>query len=446
MRKPSGIILFLLLITLTVACPDNDDPVPDLPDEITPPVTEVKYVALGDSLTAGVQSAGIVSDFQFNSFPYLISLQLGIDNFEQPLVSQPGIGFEAGKTPLFFENGEIKVNDLNVSPVSLLINFNLPRPYDNLGIPGAQLADLESASQLLFELVLRGMGSQLDQAISLEPDIITVWIGSNDILAAVTTGGDLSRITPAQQFNTDLGIIFQELAQKTDAVIITANLADVTAIPFVNALDGTFRTIPEIGITTPVPVLVDQNLQPIQFPGGFFVPLVTEESDVEHLLLSFLPDYLEHGVGIPDKQMMMDAGLSEAEADQLVAAIQSFGLIPSGIPVGAGFTLNSVEKSAIQSSVISFNNSISSIAGQFGIPVVDFNSALIQLNSTGINGFSGNFVLTDTPNTAFSLDGIHPNNAGYAIVANLFIEKINEETGLDIPPLNTGDFSGQYSQ
>jgi len=53
-------------------------------------------------------------------------------------------------------------------------------------------------------------------------------------------------------------------------------------------------------------------------------------------------------------------------------------------------------------------------------------------------------VLSDVENTAFSLDGIHPNNGGHAIIANAFIDVINKAFGLNIPLVDTAEFSGQY--
>ena len=59
-----------------------------------------KFVAVGNSLTAGFQSSGLVEDFQMNSYPYLISQQMGqAANFEQPIIASPGIGSPAGYGP-----------------------------------------------------------------------------------------------------------------------------------------------------------------------------------------------------------------------------------------------------------------------------------------------------------------------------------------------------------
>ena len=52
-----------------------------------------RYVAIGDSLTAGFASGGLVQTVQVNSYPALIHRQAtGSDTgFEQPLVTPPGI-------------------------------------------------------------------------------------------------------------------------------------------------------------------------------------------------------------------------------------------------------------------------------------------------------------------------------------------------------------------
>lgn len=432
-------LLLLLFLPLAIACDETQDIFNDISDPGTS-----RYVAVGDSLTAGVQSDGIEDDFQFNSFPYLISLQLGIDDFEQPTVDSPGIGFEPGKTPLIFENGMITRNDLDLDPTILFDNFFLDRPYDNLGIPGAQIVDVESTSELLFESILRGMGTQLEQAISLDPELITLWIGNNDVLGAATNGGDINRITPVDEFENDFEDILEELTGQTEADIVAANIPNVTDIPFVNFLDSTFRTVPQLGINDPVPVIFDQNFEPVEFGEGLYIPLLTEEMNIENLLISVLENYRDDGTGIPDQQALENMGFSMQEAMNIVTAIEAEGFIASGTLIDGEFTLNINERNTIQDAVINFNNSISSVASGFDIPVVDINSTLNELNDSGIDGFTGNFVLGDPANTAFSLDGIHANNAGYAIIANRFIQKINEEFGMNIPLLNTADFGGQY--
>lgn len=441
--KKNYIILFLVLTTfISAGCDETSNFLDDISDDESP------YVAIGDSLTAGVQSDGIEDDFQFVSFPNLIALQMGIDDFEQPLIGSPGIGFDEPETsPLMFENGQIFRDENIPNPFNLLQNFFLDRPYDNLGLPGAELVDVQSTSMVLFEAILRGMGTQLEQAIRLDPQLITLWIGSNDVLG-VANGGDVANITPADEFEDNYRDILEELTTETDAMIVTANIPNVTDIPFINFFDDIYRTVPELGIMNPVPVLYDpETFEPIDFGEGRLVPLLTEETDTVHVLIDILLDddtYLEDGVGIPDQAALESMGFSTEDAMNILSQLEMMGLIPSGISVDNDSTLTLMEQTVITDATNTLNTIILDLSTEFGIPVVDINSTLSEINISGIDGFTGEFVLKDPENTAFSLDGIHANNAGYAIIANRFIDVINQSFGMNIPPLDTEQFRGQY--
>ncbi len=50
------------------------------------------YVALGNSITAGFQSAALTQKHQIYSYPNLLAEQMGVSNFEQPLLAYPGLG------------------------------------------------------------------------------------------------------------------------------------------------------------------------------------------------------------------------------------------------------------------------------------------------------------------------------------------------------------------
>ena len=110
--------------------------------------TVTKYVAVGNSLTAGYQSNGLFQSAQTYSYPNLIAQQLtkagaNLGTFEQPYWPDPGSGpFPgiatryillgwSGSTPIIGPGGEAVVAPSNSA---------LPRPYDNLGIPGIPLA------------------------------------------------------------------------------------------------------------------------------------------------------------------------------------------------------------------------------------------------------------------------------------------------------------------
>ena len=159
-------------------------------------------------------------------------------------------------------------------------------------------------------------------------------------------------------------------------------------------------------------------------------------------------------MGIPDSaaiaNLLISLGTPQAvAAAQAQATVQGMiaqGLTPSGIPIPDSLTITAAEETALLQAVGGFNQIISGIAAAAGIPVVDANAKLTELNQSGIDGFSGRFVFLDPANTAFSLDGVHPNSAGYAIIANEIIKKLNSlSADISIPLVNADDFRGQYT-
>lgn len=411
-----------------------------------------KFVVVGDSITSGFQSNGLSEEFQENSYPNLMARQMGLEDvFEQPIISSPGIGGTPGKEPFTFVGGQILEEDLTVNPLSLLENSTLLRSYDNLGIPGARLSDTQdtlfSVTNPFFDIILRnpalGNRDQLEQALDLNPSLMVVWIGNNDILSSATQGGNLSIITSQAEFEEDYTDLVSTIRSRTSAAVVLVTIANVADIPFVNSLDGIFRTDTILGPTS-VPVVFDENFNPVDFGGGLYVPLVTAETGVDHVLVSGLAAYLS-GVGIPDQAALEGFGFDSVTAAALVAGMTGAGLTPTGIPLPGTTTLTASEESAILNEANGFNNTIQSLANQFDMVVADVRPLLSTINNFGIEGFTGNFVLQDPINTAFSLDGVHPNNAGAAIIANFLIETINSAFFVNIPLLDLEPFRGQYA-
>ncbi len=80
--------------------------------------------------------------------------------------------------------------------------------------------DLRNLGQLgarSFELVAR----QLPSALDADPDLVTIWTGSNDVIA-----GD-----SAASFSADLDRMLGDLAAQTDAQVFIGDLADLTQVP-----------------------------------------------------------------------------------------------------------------------------------------------------------------------------------------------------------------------
>jgi hypothetical protein len=66
---------------------------------------------------------------------------------------------------------------------------------------------------------------------------------------------------------------------------------------------------------------------------------------------------------------------------------------------------------------------------------VDIHGILNLIQARGVVE-NGQRLTTDFLGGVFSLDGVHPTNTGYAIVADEFIEALDQTFAADIPPLS----------
>jgi len=349
-----------------------------------------RYVALGDSLTAGFESGSINRRYQDNSYPSLIFRQASgrTSGFEQPLVSEPGLP------------GILRLNSLlpapSITPTpgqGAPINLNLARPYDNMAIPGALLHDLLTKTQSSSatdptDLILRRLGfTQLQQGLSLQPTFVTLWIGSNDALGAATSGIviDGVTLTPADQFDAELRAVAAAIAS-TGAKMAIANIANVTSIPYVTT--------------------ISRN---VTLPSGQTVTLIGPNGPLQAGDFVLLP----------------------ASA----AIAQGRGLSPAN-PLTDADVLSAAEVATIQDRINHYNATIAAVASERGAALVDANATLRELATTGVHVGGVTYRSSFLTGGAFSYDGVHPTPFGYAFIANLFIDAINDKFGGDIPEVS----------
>jgi hypothetical protein len=204
------------------------------------------------------------------------------------------------------------------------------------------------------------------------------------------------------------------------AKIVVANIPDVTLIPFVTTLE---------------PYVVDlQTLEPIKDSQGRNIPLLGTFSD---------------GLTGP---LSDDPSTDNFTYVTLVGAsfiAQGMG-IPQGIGNGTGQplptfgVLDKAEVAQIKTRIGELNSIIAAAAAR-GIPAVDINNLLKQIHANGIS--IGGIDLTTEYITGgiFSLDAVHPTPVGYGIVANAFINRINEHYGSNIQEMNLAELLEQGS-
>jgi len=362
------------------------------------------YFSLGDSLAAGFSSGSLVETNQLRSFPALIARQAGVGDFQQPLVSEPGIPTQLTLVSL------IPAPDIRPKSTSQGVpkNLTLQRPYNNLAVPGA--TSLDALSRVsdgggLHDLILRGLGSQVAQAVASRPTFITLWIGNNDVLGAAVRGRAIDGVTltPTDAFRKIYTQIVGAL-RVTGAKVIAANLPDVTTIPFV---------------TTIKPYVVDPSTgQPVQI-NGRTVPLIGPAGPLPPSALVTLPAaaLLAQGIGVP-------------------SALGGTGLaLPDEVILDAG------EVAIIRDHVTQNNQAIKEICQQAGIPVFDVNGLLQDIATNGRNVGGVHLTSSFLTGGIFSYDGVHPSALGYAVLANEWIAAINANGG-NLAPLDLSPFLG----
>lgn len=408
-----------------------------------------KYVAIGNSLTAGYQSGTLFYSSQIYAFPYLIAQQAGVE-ITGLKISDPGLG------------GRLEIKSL--SPFTLYtnptagsaLNLTYPQPYQNLGIPGALTYDVLFATNKdncasavfagtpnpYFDLVLRNsalnIGTQLQQALAQNPTLITLWIGNNDVLGYATSGGTApSAPTNSTQFGQLFGGICAGIAQAGKEAVV-ANIPNVSAIPF-------FTTVgPQIALSTPWSQLASAGVVGLvyQKSGGAIgvadsLSLLTGTNLVTLRGSSYAPL-----LGQPTAKYYRDNGITVPAS---VDTTKPFGFHP-GNPWPNALILDSDEIQVANQAVAEYNTIIANTAANFGFAVVDINSVFNQIRAndfaggTVINGIT--FRTTFVTGGLFSLDGVHPTNQGQAIIANEFLKVINSKYNAQFPLVDVSTIPG----
>ena len=364
-------------------------------------------VFLGDSLTAGFQSDSLLDTLQVHGWAPLVATQAQF-NIVQPLIAYPGapnvlqlvsLGPPPVITAVCPPSGTPSVCETTTG------RDNFATQVTDLAVPGATLNDVmntvplvnpATGQQQLNQLVLGfpslGYGqalSQSGQAITAKPTTIFLWIGNNDALIADETGMP-SSMTPIATFTTQYQALITQLTTLTSAHLVIANIPDVTQVPYL----------------TPAAVVLAEVSQQYGIP-----------TSVLSAVLGIVPgDYVN------------DTGLAQISP---ILQQQQKG------PISDAGVLSAAEVVTVQAQVAAFNQVIAAQAQAANATLVDINALFKQVTSSGltINGYTGT---TAFLGGFFALDGIHPTNTGYAVVANKFIDTMNTAFNTKIPDVALG--------
>ena len=376
------------------------------------------FVTLGDSFGVGVSSVGANINHQRYSWPAVIARQVGLRTdcigfdapncFQIPYISEPGVLPE--------------LQLVSLSPLTIMLkpglgaplNSGLQRPYNNLSIDGAEIADalqVDGDGNEMFSapIVLRGLGSMTDQALRLNPTFIALWLGGDDAFNGVQ-GGKPSLMTPLADFTRDYNAVLEKLVRGApNAGFVVGNLpTDIRGIPFVSVIP---------------PVLLNPATnQPVLDPTGKPIPLIADLGSgnfgplpAGSLVLLTSLSLIQSGFGIP------------AALKPLLPPLPNIGK-----PLPDEAVLTPDEVAAINQRLVDYNSAISAAAAARDIPVVDINAFLINVKQ-GVQAGPITLRLDYITGGVISLDGFHLTDMGYTLFADRYITTINAAYGTSIP-------------
>src|ERR1700735_166959 len=346
-----------------------------------------RIVVVGDSLSAGFQSDSLLDTAQPHGWAAVLAAHAHTPLI-LPLIAPPGIPnvlelLSPGPPPL-----------IEPAPGTSPGRDDPFVQATDLAVPGAALQDvlttapslpIDSLTDLVIGLpgLLDGISkTQVEWAQTLQPTTIFSWIGSNDILGAASVA-DPSAATPLSSFASNYKKLLDELSQ-TGATLVVANIPDVTVVPF-------------------------------------FTPAAT---------------------------IAQEAGLPQFVVDQILGTGPGDYVLPDGVALVPGILTGSMKGPLPSSDVLrapqvvetraiidAYNLIIAIEAFEHGAVLVDIHTLADKIRSQGIEA-DGHHLTNAFLGGSFSLDGGHPTNTGYAVIANQFITTLNQQRGTNIPLVN----------
>lgn len=427
---PRGLILAVMSLT---ACHDHrDQPVP-------PGADFSRYVAVGNSLTAGYANNGLYRSGQLNAYPAIMARQFAAEgggNFTLPLFSEAqasGSGYLmltklpqtlADLATVLVSVPPQAVRGLNSAGGPLFTKF-MQSDNQNLGVPGIRMADIltpgygSALGNPFFERLLPDtaplpttyldyVGSQVAGAT-----FFSCWMGNNDALNYGTSGG-LVPLTALNVFAGSYTALLTKLAENGRKGVVIG-IPAITTIPYFNTV-----TVPlllaqindAVKPPSPITALV---IQSPAAPGGV---RATKAGDL--LLLESLAEYAK--IGRPDVGTMQGP----------------YGLSPTN-PLGNQYVLDAEEAATLTARTAEYNALMRTQAESRGLAYLDPNGILSRV-AQGLTENGVTYTSAYITGGVFSLDGVHQTPAGYALIANELIRTINARYNTTVPTVDASQY------
>jgi hypothetical protein len=219
-----------------------------------------KYVAVGNSLTAGYADGGLYRDSQLNSYPSILAGQfatVGGGSFVQPSFTEAqanGSGYlrlkklptsATGLPTLDTAKTQLAVRGLSTAGAPLYTKFT--DANQNLGVPGIRVSDILTAGygstlgNPYFERLTANPATTYLQYMSDNLNgatFFSCWLGNNDALGYATTGG-ITELTPVDLFTTNFTAAMNKLTEGNRKGVVLG-IPSITITPYFTTVTAQF--------------------------------------------------------------------------------------------------------------------------------------------------------------------------------------------------------------
>ncbi|MGV3503818.1 MAG: hypothetical protein ACO1O1_08920 [Adhaeribacter sp.] len=435
-----------------------------------------KYVALGNSLTAGFMDNALYLEGQQSAYPVILAGRMKLVNGNAPFHIPafgaaggagfsgyvPGTGTPLGRLHFVLPTcvaNPAATKTLGLTPAPLVPGEALA-PYAG---DRAALNNFAATGTKSYHALLAGYGanptqgnpfywrfassptaSLLGDAVAAKGTFFSFWLGSNDLLSYAISGGSGNPnpgTNPAAYGPNDLteaAVFAQVLQQALDGLLaatpttkgVIATIPEVERIPYfqvVNAgltaggaraaLPFNLSALQAAGLNAAYgqlgPLAAGVNFK----AGKVNYPVITTATGLRHM------DPARDFLTLVTPQDSLLAGPISACKPALRAG---WGITR---PVPGQFVFDEAEVALVRARVAAFNELIrQQVASRAGrLALADIHALLGRLDAVRNNIAPGGY---------FSLDGVHPNPRGQAFIANEFIRSINAAYGSTLPPVD----------
>ncbi len=385
-----------------------------------------KYISIGNSLTAGFADGGLYLEGQKVAYPNLIAAKMatvGGGSFTSPFFTDAQANGSGYLSLTALVNGTPTLTPVTTNLALRDATGKLTKfsgEVQNLGVPGMRLdlafaAPFGAANPYLERLLTDaqvGTVSYFQFIQGRNHTFFSLWLGNNDALGYATNGGVTTDATNVLTDKSTFALLYSNLINlltTNGQKGVVATIPDVTSIPYFNTVTVAALLNAAKAINPAAGAVYIQT-------GAGTVRAATAEDLIR------LPFQSSGLFGVPNA-----AGLP-------------YGLHPLN-PIANNWVLDKDEVARVKDYVLSYNSTIKSLAESKSLAIADTYSYLNQVK-TGIviQGVSINSSFIT--GGAFSLDGVHLTPRGNAVIANVFIDAINNKYGSNIPVVDVSQYRG----